>query len=337
MKVLTSAKGIRDALHKLRPSKIAVAYVGKDWRSFITAEDLEEIVLSPRLGTNPQAVLQLMDELGDKHVHFLDELHAKFYIGNDAALLGSCNLSKYGIGENGLLEAAVTVHGEGVARLNEKFDAYRQQAQSRYRTRKAKLRKLRTLQAQTDHAQRAGVLKASNRATPITEYLIGSHTIHVLGLTKAIDTPDRTKVGKRDPGLIASGVDIDKYFSFWIQFERRDEVRENDWILWWWCTEERRPYKNFKARWTYADCVAPRGMRGPTSKVWPKFAGEVAGRQREVPFRLDSTTQAAISEVLRTDRFSKFLPSPDCRVNLPRADKAVRAFLDAVKKIVASS
>ena len=81
MKLLTSSKEIRDGLSRIKPSRIAVAFVGSNWRDFVPAHYLEEIILSPTLGSNPKAIEDLFKELSPARVHFLDELHSKIYLG----------------------------------------------------------------------------------------------------------------------------------------------------------------------------------------------------------------------------------------------------------------
>ncbi|MGH8191780.1 MAG: phospholipase D family protein [Rhodanobacteraceae bacterium] len=334
MKILTNSVAIRRALSDLRPSKIAVAYVGRDWRNFISEKCLKEIVLSPTLGSNPKAIEDLFSQLGDEHVYFLEELHAKFYIGDREALLGSCNLSANGIGENRLLEAAVTVDGDGVPLLRKTFDRYKLEAQRRYPTLKTKMDRLHKLQAETNRAYSGQFLAPVKNASPITGYRSKLDRIHVIAITDPDGEPIEQNIAKREPKL--SECDFDEYFKDWVQFQAGDDVRPGDWLLCWGCTSKRLPDKRCKPCWVYAHYVVADGM---TSKRWPKFVGEVGDKFRRrppVPFDLDSSTQAAIVQVLRSGKFPDLFPARDWRLNVAEADTATPKFLDAVKNQVAN-
>jgi hypothetical protein len=107
MQLLFTPKKIRESITKVRSSKIAVAYVGLGWDRYISRTDIKEIIVSPTLGTNPKAIEAIAALLGFDNVHFLENLHAKIYIGAHSAVIGSCNLSDNGLSDAGLIEAAV--------------------------------------------------------------------------------------------------------------------------------------------------------------------------------------------------------------------------------------
>ena len=107
MTICSNAEQLRNALNKIKPTKIAVAYVGAGWENYILLEHLEEIIVSPTLGSNPFAIEEIMNKLGAEKVHFLDRLHSKLYLGKQSALLGSPNLSDNGFSDSGNLEAGV--------------------------------------------------------------------------------------------------------------------------------------------------------------------------------------------------------------------------------------
>ncbi len=80
MKVLIE-NDIQEAVSGCKPSKIAVAYIGADWQTFIPDPSrLESIIVSPTIGSNPWAIADLVKQIGWEKVAFLDELHAKTYI-----------------------------------------------------------------------------------------------------------------------------------------------------------------------------------------------------------------------------------------------------------------
>ncbi len=107
IQLLSESSDISEALEKVAPERIAVAYVGIDWREFISAKNLKEIIISPTLGSNPIAISEIVKEIGWENVHFLNNLHSKIYISDYSVIIGSANLSKNAMGNNGLYESCV--------------------------------------------------------------------------------------------------------------------------------------------------------------------------------------------------------------------------------------
>lgn len=104
MKLIMDAN--KDAqIKNIKPRYIAVAYIGKDWRKYIDIDELQEIIVSPTIGSNPKAIESIIEHIGFENVHFLDRLHAKLYIGNNQYAFGSFNLSASAFEEGrGLIE-----------------------------------------------------------------------------------------------------------------------------------------------------------------------------------------------------------------------------------------
>ena len=53
----------KKAIKECNPSRIAVAYIGKDWRDFINPKNIVEIIISPTLGSNPVAIQEIATQL----------------------------------------------------------------------------------------------------------------------------------------------------------------------------------------------------------------------------------------------------------------------------------
>lgn len=77
MKILVEGE-IKKSIKRCNPSKIAVAYIGSDWNMFVQNIDhLSTVIVSPTIGSNPRAIMDIARKIGWENVHFLDELHAK--------------------------------------------------------------------------------------------------------------------------------------------------------------------------------------------------------------------------------------------------------------------
>ena len=100
-------KEIAEAIKKVSPHTIAVAYVGKDWKSY--CDTFKQIIVSPTVGTNPAALEEIISEIGIENVYFLDNLHSKIYLGTYKALVGSSNLSNNALSDHNLLETVVSI------------------------------------------------------------------------------------------------------------------------------------------------------------------------------------------------------------------------------------
>lgn len=154
MKMLIDSQEIAKALQSLKPRRIAVAYVGKDWESLIPKEFLQEIIVAPTVGSNPKAIRGLNKHLGtwDK-VHLLDNLHAKFYLSDSAAIVTSANLSRNALGMSGLEEVGMWVDDElELLALQNRFDQLKAMASARYRTDEEKEARLKQAEEDRERA-----------------------------------------------------------------------------------------------------------------------------------------------------------------------------------------
>ncbi|CAJ8041604.1 Uncharacterised protein [Burkholderia pseudomallei] len=150
---LIYGREIKRALREIQPTSIAVAYVGIDWADYVDVSALKEIVLSPTLGSNPFAIAKIASELGWDKVYFLDNLHAKIYLGVTGAAVGSFNLTANGLSAEGLEEAGYVVRDRmAIEQLRVLLAQYRSQAQAAYPTTALKLERMAELRTLWDCA-----------------------------------------------------------------------------------------------------------------------------------------------------------------------------------------
>ena len=99
--IIADPKKLKETLRTIQPVSVAVAYISKAWLTYLDARSLPKtLIVSPTLGSDPSAIDKAINMLGIGNIHFLDELHAKIYLGNQQALVGSCNLSHGGFRDN---------------------------------------------------------------------------------------------------------------------------------------------------------------------------------------------------------------------------------------------
>lgn len=328
MNILANAEHLRNTLRDLRPNKVAVAYVGTGWRKYISATHLQEIVLSPTLGSNPKAIEELIEEIGLDRVHFLDELHSKIYLAEKAALLGSCNLSDNGISDAGLLEAAVHLHEPAaLLQLETTFNDYKSLALRRYPTQAAKKEKLQVLAKQWNTAIWHGLVTAETTGPFLKDYKSDLDRIHVVWHSHGELEYDNAAIGAVIPD---AEVSPDDYFSTVLQFLEDDHVEPGDWILSWHSRNDGLPRKNGTISWLHVHHVVPHGIVDDT---YTKLVGQASNLKCGAPpFQLDTPTKKLIRAALESDRFSALRSVDDAVWHLQPADDVTSEFLVCLRE-----
>jgi hypothetical protein len=290
---LVHGKAIQRGLREVSPSSIAVAYVGIDWADYIDASLLKEIVLSPTLGTNPHAVVQIAEKLGWENVHFLDNLHAKFYLGTRQAAVGSFNLTANGLSAEGLEEAGFVVQDPHVvAALRELLESYKFQAMTVYPTIAAKLERLAILRAMWDRAVKNGVIRNDANANDLSAYRpVAADEIYVCCVWGEIEYNEEA---------VSTTIIKDA-----VSFLESDDVQPDRWILCWYAREDGYPHEGCKPYWRHVDEVLPNGaLQAPYTKIAVERNDRV---ELPPPFELTESVINALRAVLRSGRFPEFL------------------------------
>jgi len=143
MKFLESGAATRDEIVKLlsdaKTIKIAVAYWGDGATQDLGFDKLSErnvsIICDLRSGgCNPAEVTRLQEALGERKVRMLDGLHAKVWLTEKAAIVGSSNASANGLGQegwetSGLIEANYLIEDKiALKSIDKWFDGLKSKA-----------------------------------------------------------------------------------------------------------------------------------------------------------------------------------------------------------------
>lgn len=251
MKILVD-DGIQEAIGRCKPSKIAVAYIGADWNTFIPDADcLSAIIVSPTFGSNPRAIMDVAQHIGWEKVHFLDELHAKIYIGSSSAVIGSANLTNNGLSGEGLVELCVEVGAiEMLKKLDETFETLRRRAQKQYPTAEFKRARIRELEIVWGAAIANRIIRNKNNSAPaFSDYEpLGEDHFYVLWYQ-----PDECEYSDDVKAIKSLMVDD-------IHFASDDKVEKNKWALVWRITSSNTPHKLVKPHWLYIHEVFENGV-----------------------------------------------------------------------------
>lgn len=314
---LVHGSEIQRALREVLPTRIAVAYVGIDWATYIEAKLLKEIVLSPTLGTNPSAIMEIADQLGWENVHFLDNLHAKIYLGESKAAVGSFNLTANGLSAEGLEEAGFVVQdSRALAGLDALLESYKSQAVAMYPTTKEKLERVAALRAQWDRAVKTGAIRNDAKPKELQEYQsVAPDEFYVCWVAGEV---------QYNEDVVPMGMVNDA-----VSFLEDDKVQPDRWILCWCARNDGFPDERRKPYWLHVDEVLPNGA---LDEQYTKLAIERNDRcQLPPPFELTDSAVSALRAILNSGRFPAFRANDNpwsINPTLPQ----LPAFLEALRE-----
>lgn len=263
MKFLKS-NAIASKLNDCNPYLIAVAYIGVDWKKFIDYNNLEKIIISPTLGSNPNAIEELVSLITWDKVMFLDNLHAKIYIGKNSVIVSSSNLTNNGLSvSDGLEEAATRIIKK--SEINEAINYYHELcklASKKYPTINSKKKKLSELRDIWSAASRNSVISTQQESKnsifnfePLTDqdfYIVWYYPASI---------------------EYTSNVDHIKHLiDDEMSFHKNDRIKANKWILAWRKTSKDTADKRAKPTWMYIDEVIEYGIDTKKNDNYNKLA-----------------------------------------------------------------
>lgn len=328
MKILVEGE-IEQAVVDCKPSKIAVAYIGVDWQTYIPDLGcLESIIVSPTIGSNPWAITDLVKQIGWEKVDFLDELHAKTYVGKNSAVIGSANLTRNGLGSEGLVELCVEVNGEeSLKKVNKTFNALKRRAQKQYPTITSKKSRLRELEQKWGEAIANRIFRNENNNTHsfMDFELLGEEHFYVLWY---------------QPTDCEYSEDINAIQSLMtdeLHFAANDKPEKNKWVFAWRITDASKPHKSAKAHWMYIHEVFDDGVINEGYE-YPKCA--IQRNDLEVPnppFELTDDVVECFKKVVQKEEISKFLIQDNSEVfSLETSKKGVPVLIKKMKECMAN-
>jgi len=156
----------------VQPESIAVAYVGADWESFVDADTLKEIIVSPTAGSSADAIAERVWRLSWSNMHFLNKLQAKIYLSKTSAAIGNFNLTANGLSGHALEEAGY-VFGAPVQlkSMRTLYASFKTKAAREYHLQSKKGKQLSQLKEINAKLRDAGLsVPASSRGRMLTEY-----------------------------------------------------------------------------------------------------------------------------------------------------------------------
>lgn len=335
-------KSIATAIQKVRPQRIAVAYLGANWSCFLGQDltGLDSIVISPRLGTNPLAVSRLVKALQKPHrsgwerVFFHDDLHAKLYLGKDAAVFGSANLSSNGLQGNKLVELCTrTSTTKDMQALAAFYDGVLAQAKAQYPTEAKRKRRLADLADETQRSKTAISNGAKSSQNPDKQQAQQFHDFELLA-------PDQFYVigyqPQSDPVFTKTGRTFESKSDDWISMAPGDKPVKGKWILCWRMTNNNQPHARVKPHWMLIDEAIPDGMAGEdivyTQLVLQRNdLDRRSGWLDEAPFALTDPIVKVLRSALAEEPGHEFFVQPDKVFNLKKSTKGMPELIARMK------
>jgi len=360
MELLIEDGSIAERITRIKPTHIATAYIGRNWSDYVDVSALESVVLSPTVGSSCAAIWDLIETLGWDKVHFLNQLHAKFYLSPKGAVLGSSNLSNNGLqGSGGLIEAAVAMnsmeHPNQLKRLKAWHRVLMELAGNSYPTVQSKRKQLKWLEWVQHQAsmidgypnQGNPQTKAQKKGRDIADYDLDfkQEDIHILGWSYTMDHDEkqlRSQARQKNPRMSSKALDdtLENAQKYYISLDKHQHriVQQGQWVLMWKAKEDNwEPRGNGDVDWLHVDCILKTTSKDEDAD--PHVAHEFRRmRKDEVPFVLTKSVKQAIRELLASGKFPELSPKdPRAAISLKIADKQVPAFIEALKKRVATA
>lgn len=350
MELLLEEGSIAKRIKELKPTRIATAYIGRNWSSYVDASDIESIVLSPTLGSSCAGIWDLVEALGGfDRVFFLRELHAKFYLSAMGAVLGSSNLSDNGLqGEGGLIEAAVAMnpkeHAAQCAKLESMHRTLVARAKKQYPDEQSKRHRLDWLQQLQQRSSLVPdfpgignpVAKTQIKGRALQDFDPGLKQlrIHIKGWSYEMEHDDEGLRGQfeGDPSSVLRHA-RDNYISL----ASKNDMKPGDWVLCWQAKETGwEPLDEGMVYWLHVDRVCQ--TTGNHEDYEPFVAFEARKmRPDEVPFLLSAKVKSAVRKLLVSGEFPAICnpEEPDDEgFTMKAADKQVPGFIRALKEAV---
>ena len=338
--LMTDPNELSSTLRSIKPSHVAVAYLGSTWHEHLTDLDaLEEIVVSPTIGSYPWALSDLMDK-ADEHnfkVLFSENLHAKLFIGKSACMIGSPNLSNNGFG-GGLDEAAAFLEGaqnvQNAVRIFEGLKSgavedceLQREIIEQLKEKWLRARRHNTLPKESGDRPEMSLTEWSQcqcgeRVILTWYYPTGDLVLNTEGIKAEI--PEYTKGNPND------------HFIDYLDFAADDDIRIGDWLLCWAATDKGQARRNkaYPLVWMHVNKVIPNGSGDPEHEYSLLAVTLKDSIQDGVtpPFAIDQVIERLVPDLLDSGKYEGLKLTDDHIWRVKDAERENLRFLDDLQK-----
>lgn len=265
--------------------------------------------------------------IGWDKIFFLDNLHAKVFLGERQAVTGSANLTRNGLSGKVLTELCVSLGSlKSLLRLEKLLERWRKNAQRQYPTSKAKEERLLKLSALWSEAIVHRVIKipAKSEVEFLEFKLLGNDHFYVSWYQSC-------DYYKYSPEIEL----IDHLIADDMNFAAGDIVQKNRWILAWRMTNKLAPHKRVAPYWIFIHEIFENGTVGETD--YPTCTIQRTDWDLPpAPFELTKEVIGAFQRAIVLPELSKYFIQNEDVFTVQRSLKGLPLLLDAMRKELSS-
>lgn len=324
MSKLVTGDKIAKALLEISPTRIAVAFLGADWDEYIVEpEKIEQIVISPTLGSNPKAILHLSEKIGWDKIFFLDELHAKVYLGQDSALVGSSNLTSNGLSGKTLREFAVVLKSSDELNSIGKFlDETFTLAEAMYSTEKKKKDRVAKLQNLWNEAFSRSLIEEPTEPpkTSINDFVLTSNKDFYVLWYEDYDAEHSEKLKKLESLIVNE-----------MHFSPKDEPEANRFVLVWKKASNDKVDTKTQPFWLYIHEIIPEGIVGEDYEYTTVGIERSDLAKPPEPFELTDEVVARFREAINSGKLTETLIQQVDGFELSKAQDGLEILIKALR------
>lgn len=336
--LMTDPSELSRTLKSIKPTHVAVAYLGSAWQEYLTDLDaLEEIVVSPTIGSYPWALSDLLDKAAEHEfsVHFSESLHAKLFIGKSACMIGSPNLSNNGFG-GGLDEAAAFLEGsqnvKNAVRIFEGLKAgavedreLQRKMIEQFKERWLRARKYNTLPKES----------GDQPETNLADWKQGEERIILTWYYPTGDLDFNTDAIQCEIPEYKQGSENDHFIDY-LDFAAGDDIRLGDWLLCWAAKENGHPRRNkdHPPVWMHVNKIIPNGS-GDSEHEYPLLAATLKDNIQDgvtPPFVIDEVIERLVPDLLDSDEYEGLKLKDDHIWRVRDVEKENQRFMDHLQQ-----
>ena len=329
MKIISNFNGEENLIAKtikeiVKPHTIAVAYVGKDWKDY--CDTFKEIIVSPTIGTYPDALEKIIEEKGIENVYFLDNLHSKIYLGTYQALVGSSNLSNNALSDQNLLETVVSISNRAeLGKIHSVIEEYKKLATIAYPTTASKLKRIEKLKS-TEQTPMVNFA-----ATNLIDYDIENSGLNIIIAWYLSEK----EIGKKGVDYdIKFPDDLEETSDKWNNFLVNDKIKKGDRILNWEIKDSKGKIVAREFSWFVVSDFLDNGVSGQENYTKLVYQGKNITKFTP-PFEVNDVAEKCFNEIINEKKFIAFSGNDGEEWHIPsqvQTKEFLKAWQEAVKK-----
>jgi hypothetical protein len=254
----------------------------------------------------------------------LDNLHAKIYIGENSAIVGSANLTRNGLSIDGLQEAAIkTEDPQTRSELLIFFNKLESQANEQYPNVEMKKRKLGKLKQQWNRAVRNSIFTTEEiKPKLIQNYTtLGSDDFYIVWYQTGLEYEYSENV-ESVKNLIHDEMHL----------AETDQVEKGKWLLAWRVTNSDRPDKRVMPTWMFIDEIIENGVIASADYEYTKLSLMFENRSKmSPPFEITKGFYETFTKLVTNKKYSQYFIGNGAPYLISKSFPVFEEFISEIK------